>query len=73
MPVHICEDILIYAIDWGSWVAQWVKASAFSSGHDLGVLGLSSTSGSLLGREPASLPLSLPVSLPTCDLCLSSK
>ena len=52
----------------GAWVAQWDKASAFSSGHDPRVLGLSPALGSLLSREPASLPLSLPASLPTCDL-----
>ena len=49
----------------GTWVAQGVKASAFDSGHDPRVLGSSPTSGSLLSREPASLPLSLPASLPT--------
>ena len=38
----------------GTWVAQWVKASAFSSGHDPRVLESSPTSGSLLSREPAS-------------------
>ena len=42
----------------GTWVAQWVKASAFGSGHDPRVLGSSPTSGSLLSREPASLPRS---------------
>ena len=29
------------AFSWGAWVVQWVKASAFGSGHDLRVLGLS--------------------------------
>ena len=61
----------------GNWrgapVAQWVKASAFASGHDPRVLGSSPVSGSLLSREPASLPLSLPASLPTCDLCQINK
>ena len=59
----------------GAWVAQWVEASAFGSGHDLGVLGSSPASGSLLGSEPASLPLSLslPACLPACDLCLINK
>ena len=53
----------------GAWVAQWVKASAFGSGHDPGVLGSSPASGSLLSRGPASFSLlSLPASLPTCDL-----
>ena len=51
-------------------MAQWVKASAFGSGHDLRVLGSSPAWGSLLSREPASLPLSLTASLPTCDLSL---
>ena len=52
----------------GAWVAQWVKASAFGSGHDLRspASGLCST-GSLLP------PLSLPASLPTCDLCQINK
>ena len=30
----------------GAWVAQWVKASAFGSGHDPGVLGSGPASGS---------------------------
>ena len=47
----------------GTWVAQWVEASAFSSGHDLRVLGSSPASGSLLSREPASTSLSLCLSL----------
>ena len=33
-------------------MAQWVKASAFGSGHDPRVLGSSPASGSLLSREP---------------------
>ena len=65
-------SILLRRESWGAWVTQWVKASAFSSGHDLRVLGSSPTSGSLLSREPAS-PLSLPPSLPTCDLSLLNK
>ena len=48
-------------------MAQWVKASAFGSGHDLRVLGSGPALGSLLGGEPASL-LSLPAALPTCDI-----
>ena len=52
-------------------MAQWVKASAFGSGHDPSVLGSSPTSGSLLSGDPASP--SLTASLPTCDLCLSNK
>ena len=43
------------------------------SAHDPRVLGSSPTSGCLLGRELASLPLSLPASLPTCDLGMSNK
>ena len=42
----------------GTWVAQWVKDSAFGSGHDLRVLGSSPESGSLLSGEPASSSLS---------------
>ena len=42
----------------GTWVAQWVKASAFSSGHDPRVLGSSPALGSLLRREPALSSLS---------------
>ena len=42
----------------GTCVAQWVKASAFCSGHDPGVLGSSPVSSSLLSREPASPRLS---------------
>ena len=42
----------------GTWVAQWVKASTFGSGHDPGVLGSSPALGSLLGRKPASSSLS---------------
>ena len=53
----------------GAWVVQWVKASAFSSGHDPGVLGSSPELVSL-PQQGACLPLSLPASLPTCDLSL---
>ena len=42
----------------GTWVAQWVKASALSSGRDPGVLGSSPASGSLLSRKPDSSFLS---------------
>ena len=56
---------------WGTWVAPWVKASAFGSGHDPRVLGSSPASGSLRSGEPAPSSLSLPASLPTCDLSLS--
>ena len=45
----------------GTWVAQWVKASAFGSGHDLRVLGWSPTSGSLLSRKSTCPSLSLPL------------
>ena len=38
----------------GNWVAQWVKASAFASGHDPSILGSSPAWGPLLSREPAS-------------------
>ena len=51
----------------GTWVVQWVKASAFGSGHD----GSSPASGSLLSREPASSSLSL--CLPLCLLAISVK
>ena len=71
---HFDRDWIKYVDCWGAWVAQWVKASAFSSGHDLRVLGSSPTSGSLhRGSLPPPLSLSLPASLPTCDLCLSNK
>ena len=53
----------------GIWVAQWVKASAFGSGHDPRVLRLSPESGSLLSREPVSLSLCL--CLPLCLLVAS--
>ena len=56
----------------GAWVDQCVKASAFGSGHDPRVLGLSPMSGSLLSGEPASTSLSA-CSLPIGDLCLSNK
>ena len=42
----------------GAWVAQWVRASAFGSGHGPRVLGSSPASGSLLSGEPASSSLS---------------
>jgi len=40
---------------WGTWVAQLVKHPAldFGSVHDLRVVRLSSTLGSVLGMEPA--------------------
>ena len=56
----------------GTWVAQWVKASAFSSGHDPRVLGSSPQLGSLLSGEAASPPPP-PAALPTCDLSPSVK
>ena len=54
----------------GTWVAQWVKASAFSSGHDPRVLGSSPVLGSLLSREPASPSLCLPFCLLVISLSL---
>ena len=54
----------------GTWVAQRVKASTFSSGRDLRVLGSSPTSSSLLSGEPASSSLSL--CLPLCLLVILS-
>ena len=57
----------------GTWVARWVKASAFGSGHDLRVLGSSPAPGSLLSGEPASRLPHPPASLPTCDLCQINK
>ena len=49
-----------------AWVAQWVKASAFGSGHDPGVLGSSPRIGLSAQREACGIPLlSLPASLPT--------
>ena len=47
------------------------KVSAFSSGHDLRVLGLSSTSGSLLSGESASLSPSLCLFFLSLSLSLS--
>ena len=51
---------LIKKLDEGApgWLSHW--ASDFSSGHDLGVLEWSPTSGSLLSREPASPSPSAP-------------
>ena len=37
----------------GTWVAQLVKPLDFGSGHDLRVVRLSPTLGSVLGMEPA--------------------
>ena len=53
----------------GTWVAQWVKAAAFGSGHDPRVLGWSPALGSLLSWVPDSLSLS--ASPPACALSLS--
>ena len=55
---HLVLDLWDKSCHRGAWVAQWVKASAFSSGHDLRVLRSSPASGSLLSREPASPSLS---------------
>ena len=58
LATHLGKDTLKHLIknifDGGAWVSQWVKASAFGSGHDPRVLGSSSTSVSLLSGEPAS-------------------
>ena len=52
-------------INWsgGAWVAQWVKASAFVSGHDLRVLGSSHTGLSALRGACFLLSLCLPLCL----------
>ena len=52
-----------------AWMAQLVD-HVFSSGHDLRVLGLSPTSGSLLSAEPASSSSS--TAPPACALFLSN-
>ena len=57
----------------GAWVAQWVKASALGSGHDLRVLGSSPASGSLLSGEPDSPSLSACLSAYLRSLSLSNK
>ena len=57
----------------GASVAQWVKASAFSSGYGPRVLGSSPASGSLLSREPASLSLCLPLCLLVISACQINK
>ena len=50
----------------GTWVAQLVKYLTldFGSGHDLGFVRLSPTSGSMLSGKSASLPLSSSPSYP---------
>ena len=55
---------------WGAGVAQWVKASAFSSGYDPRVLGSSPALGSLLSWEPAPCPTPA-LCLPLCLLVIS--
>ena len=70
-PLYIMISCKHYT--WGAWVAQWVKASAFGSGHDLRVLGSSPTSGSLLSREPASSSLSLPLCILVFCICQINK
>ena len=57
------SDFLLKSGGWGAWGGQWVKASAFGSGHGLRVLGSSPTSGSL----PAGSLL-----LPSLSACLSA-
>ena len=67
LSIYAGSNINLY---WrGTWVAQWVKASAFGSGHDLGSWDPAlhrafCSAGSLFP------PLSVPASLPTCDLIL---
>ena len=69
-----CKTLSIYGLlleiikqlQWGAQVAQWIKASAFGSGHDPRVPGSSAASGY---REPASSSLSL--CLPLCLLVIS--
>ena len=53
----------------GTWVAQWIEASAFGSGHSLRVPKSGPKSGSLLSGEPVFLSLSL--CLPLCLLVIS--
>ena len=61
-PVHRdLEDVLSFVdfiqevVGRGAWVAQSVKCwtLGFGSGHDLGVVGSSPTSGSMLSVESA--------------------
>ena len=56
---------------WDAWVAESVKCLPFGSGHDLGVLGSSPKSGSLLNKKSASpspSPSVLALSLSLCSL-----
>lgn len=45
-------------IAWGAWVTQLAKCLTlgFGSGHDIGVMGRSPTSHSMLSTEPAIHP-----------------
>ena len=49
------EIVFVRASGWGTWVARSVKHPTldFSSGHDFGVMRLSSVSGSMLVIESA--------------------
>ena len=60
---------------WGTWVAQPVKYQILDlgSGHDLGVVGSSLTSGSAQCVEPVWDSLSLSLSLLLLSLCSFSK
>ncbi|XP_059027247.1 large ribosomal subunit protein eL34 isoform X1 [Mustela lutreola] len=59
----MCAKCVRDSRDRGTWMAQWVKASAFGFSHGPRVLEWSPTLGSLLSREPASPPVSLPLCL----------
>ena len=56
---------------WSTWVAQWVKASAFSSGHDPKVLESRPVSGS--AQQGACFPSSLSACLSAYLWLLSVK
>ena len=62
-------------MNWGTWVAQSVKVSDFSSGHDLTVCEFESHVGlSAVNSEPTSDPLSPSLSTPSLlsfALCIS--
>ena len=55
----------------GRWLRCWV--SAFGSGHDPSVLGLSPTSGFLLLGKPGSPSPASPAYIPSLTLSLSNK
>ena len=56
----------------GSWVARLVKHLTldFGSGHDVTLVGLGPTSGSVLSVKPASDPLSPSLSAPPLLTCV---